>query len=376
MKNSFIITLILGSAFVFQACSDDDFPVPPASTVPMFTYSIDNEEFAPATVAFTNASIVPGNVGEATYYWNFGNGESSTEASPSYVYAEAGAYDVHLVVTTTVSLEIREITKTIVVKDPNASGVPIYFTNGTEVYQGLINTQQPIFIPLNGIAAQSAYGMALDTVNSKIYISDLDAGKILKADLDGSNLEDFRTGLDSPIGMTIDYEENKIYWTTGSGIQNADMASEDINQKADFVTGQANDPEGVAINAATRKLYWVNYNGGLWSKNLDGTGEKLIIPDVEGGSILVINDRIYYDEYVASGDIRLKSAALDGTGVSTLAVGIGRVIYGIAYDASEEKIYWGDRGTDTMMRADLNGSNAEAWYVATADTRGIIIGNK
>ena len=376
MKKRFIIPLIsIGLIFV-HSCGDDDFPVPPASTVPDFEYVIDNDEFAPATVTFTNISIVPENVGTVSYSWNFGDGESSTEANPSHLYEEPGAYSVNLVVTTSVSLEIRETTKVIVIKDPNATGLPIYYTDGAQVYESLINTQAPIFTQVPNIAAQSSYGMVMDTLNLKLYISDFSANKIYRSDLDGNNFVDFRTGLDQPNGLTIDYEENKIYWDTSSGIQRADIDNTDVNQKEDFVTGQANDPDGLDIDLINRKLYWINYNGGVWSKNLDGTGQQVLLPTVEGGSIKVIGNRIYYDEYVGSGDIRLKSANLDGTGVSTIAVGIGRVVYGIAYDAENQKIYWGDRSTDIMMRANLDGSSPEAFYNAGGDPRGIVIGKQ
>lgn len=374
MKNSVIITLMLTIGVGFQSCSDDDFPVPPASTVPSFTYNISNDEFAPATVSFSNTSIVPETVGTATYYWNFGDGESSSEANPTYVYDQAGVYVVNLVVTTSQSLEIKKSSQTIVIKDPNATGTPIYYTDGAQLYQGLINTQAPIFTPVSGVAAQSSYGMVMDTLNLKLYISDYDADKIYRANLDGGNFEDFRTGLDSPNGMAIDYQENQIYFDTSSGIQRADLDVTDLSQREDFVTGQANDPDGLGIDLQNRKLYWINYNGGVWSKNLDGTGETEIIPAIEGASIIVVGNRIYYDEYVASGDIRLKSANLDGTGVTTIAVGITRVVYGLAYDANAQKLYWGDRNNDTMMRTNLDGTNAEVWYQATSDTRGIVIG--
>jgi PKD repeat protein len=374
MKNLIYIIAILLTVGMFQSCSDDDFTVPPASTVPEFAFVIDNDEFAPATVTFTNNSIVPGNVGTATYYWNFGDGESTSEENPTYLYTESGAYTVNLVVTTSESLEINEITKTVVIKDPNATGVPIYFTDGAQVYQGLINTQAPIFTTVNGVVAQSSYGMVIDNVNSKLYISDYGADKIYRSNLDGSNFEDFRTGVDQPNGMTIDYEENQIYWDTSSGIQRGNIDDSDVSQVEDFVTGQSNDPDGLSIDLVNRKLYWVNYNGGVWVKNLDGTGESELIPVIEGGSILVIGDRIFYDEYVASGDVRLKSADLDGTNISTIAVNIGRVVYGIGYDANENKIYWGDRSTDVMMRANLDGSSPEAWFTHSADTRGIVIG--
>ncbi|MBK5213452.1 MAG: DUF5050 domain-containing protein [Flavobacteriaceae bacterium] len=375
MKNIIIAILFIGFGSIFQSCSDDGFPVPPASTVPQFTYTIDNNEFAPAMVIFTNTSIVPATVGEARFYWNFGNGDSSVEENPTYTYTEPGAYQVKLVVTTSISLEVKETTKTVVIKDPNAVGIPIYYTDGSAVYQGLINNQTAIFAPLSGITLQASYEMVLDTLTNKLYISDLDTGKIYRANTDGSEFEDFRIGLDSPIGMAIDYSGNKLYWSTSNSIQRTDLSSTDVNAKEDFATGQVNDPEGVSIHFASGKIFWGNYDGGIWSKNLDGTNETLILPDVESGSIIVINDRIYYDEYVASGDIRIKSAALDGTNVTTIATGIGRVVYGIGYDASENKIYWGDRSTDAMMRANLDGSNTELYYQATSDTRGIVIGN-
>lgn len=371
------ISILIGLVFcVVQSCGDDDFPVPPASTVPQFTYTIDNEELAPATVTFINTSIVPDTVGTASYSWNFGDGSSSTEASPSHLYENPGAYVVNLVVQTSVSLEIRQTSKTIVIKDPNATGIPIYYTDGSQVYQGLINTQAPIFTQVNGITAQSSYGMVMDTVNMKLYISDYGANKIYRCNLDGSNFEDFRIGIDQPNGMSIDYQENKLYWDTSTGIQRGDIGNTDVNQKEDFVTAQPNDPDGLDIDLVNRKLYWVNYNGGVWSKNLDGTGQVVLLPTVEGGSMKVIGDRIYFDEYNGSGDIRLKSANLDGTGVSTIAVGIGRVVYGIGYDSENQKIYWGDRATDVMMRANLDGSSPEVFYTASGDTRGIVIVNQ
>jgi len=374
MKNLIYIVALLLTVGMFQSCSDDDYPVPPASTVPEYSYTIDNDEFAPATVTFTNNSIVPETVGSVTYYWNFGDGQSTSEENPTHLYTEPGAYNVNLVVATSESLEINEITKTIVIRDPSATGVPIYFTDGAQVYEGLINSQAPIFTPLSGVAAQSSYGMVMDKVNHKLYISDYGADKIYRSNLDGSDFEEFRVGVDSPNGMAIDYQDNQLYWDTSSGIQRGNIDDSDVNQVEDFVTGQTNDPDGLSIDLVNRKLYWINYNGGVWVKNLDGTGEAELIPAIEGGSILVVGDKIFYDEYVASGDIRLKSANLDGTGISTLAVNIGRVVYGIGYDANDNKIYWGDRATDVIMRANLDGSSPEAWFTHSADTRGIVIG--
>lgn len=370
-----VIACILLAAFWAQSCSDDSFPVPPASTVPKFSYTVDNEGLAPATVTFKNESIVPERAGEVTYYWNFDDGSNSKEISPSHLFANPGVYNVNLVVVTSKSLEINEVTVPIVITDPNASGTPIFFIDGTNVYSALINTQAPIFVSLNVPGIMSSYGMTLDTVNSKIYITDFDAEKIYRTDYDGSNLVTFRSNIGRPDAAAIDYEDNLLYWDTDDGIRRADLAVSDESQFEDFVTGQANDPEGVSIDPVNRTIYWNTYDGGVWIKNLDGTGESEIIPGTGGGgAILVVGDRVYYDDYEGSGDIRLKYCNLDGSGITTVATDISRVVYGLAYDPKGEKIYWGDRTPGTIMRSNKDGSGAEPWSVkAGSSPRGIVL---
>ena len=58
--------LLAISIILLHGCKEDDFPVPPASTVPDFTYVIDHDAVAPATVTFTNTSTGTGN----TYSWS------------------------------------------------------------------------------------------------------------------------------------------------------------------------------------------------------------------------------------------------------------------------------------------------------------------
>src|SRR5690606_17842353 len=101
MKNKSLIIFLVAVGLVWlQGCGEEDYPVPPASTVPKFSVSIDNNEFAPATVSFTNESIVPERAGNVTYLWNFGDGTSSQETSPVHLYETPGVYEVKLVVLT------------------------------------------------------------------------------------------------------------------------------------------------------------------------------------------------------------------------------------------------------------------------------------
>lgn len=369
-----ILPLLLVLLFI-QGCRKDDFPVPPASTVARFTYVIDNEGIAPATVTFNNTSIIPAIAGSALYLWNFGDNTTSTEVSPAHLYTEPGVYNVKLVVITTASDEIKETQQTIIIKDPNASGVPMYYTNGSQVFTGLVNNAPPVMEQLP-VVIQGSYGMCIDTVGGHLYITDIDAGAIIRTNLDGSNQTVFRSGLEAPNGLSIDYSDRKIYWDNSSGIQRADMTIEDVSQMEDFVTGQSNDPDGVAVDVANRKVYWINYNGGLWSKNIDGTGEKELDPIPEGGSIIVVGDKVFFDFYNGSGDIHIKSVDLDGANAATLVTGISRVVYGLAYESSENKIYFGDRNLGAIKRCNPDGSDVEVWFQqAGSSPRGISFGN-
>ena len=124
-------------------------------------------------------------------------------------------------------------------------------------------------------------------------------------------------------------------------------------------------------------MYWINYSGGIGAINLDGTGQVEISATAEGGSIIVVGDRIYYDEWIASGDIRIKSADLDGSNESTVATGLARVVYALAFDPTEQKLYWGDRSSYIIYRANLDGSETESWFFRDGvQARGLIFGKK
>jgi hypothetical protein len=172
-----------------------------------------------------------------------------------------------------------------------------------------------------------------------------------------------------------------IYWDTDDGIRRADMNSSVLTQMEDFVTDQGDeDPEGVSIDPVTGFVFWNTYNAGVWKKHINGSGLQEIIPDFDGagtggggGSSVIVGSRLFYDVYLASGNIHIKSANLDGSGVATVATGISRPVFALAHDAVNNKIYWGDRTPQIIKRANLDGTGAESWYTGKS-VRGLVIG--
>ncbi|MBO4689259.1 MAG: PKD domain-containing protein [Paludibacteraceae bacterium] len=82
MKKSFLFAAVIAVvAMVATSCDKVPNPVD-------FKYSVDDETL---TVTFTNATK-----GADVYAWDFGDGQTSTEANPVHQYAEAKAYTVKL----------------------------------------------------------------------------------------------------------------------------------------------------------------------------------------------------------------------------------------------------------------------------------------
>lgn len=91
---------LAGVAFLLlQSCDDEEISVPTPSTQAAFTATFETTTDADTgeihyVVTFENHSI-----NAVSYYWDFGNGNTSEEENPVTVYTQGGAYDVTLTVT-------------------------------------------------------------------------------------------------------------------------------------------------------------------------------------------------------------------------------------------------------------------------------------
>ena len=104
------------------------------------------------------------------------------------------------------------------------------------------------------------WGIALDVSGGKMYWADWITGKIQRANLDGSNVENLITrGLDSPSGIALDIAGGKMYWThtasnsapeafTKGKIQRANLDGSDVE---DLITGLGK-PDGIALGTPTQ----------------------------------------------------------------------------------------------------------------------------
>jgi len=123
--------------------------------------------------------------------------------------------------------------------------------------------------------------IALDLTENKIYWTEstLADFMIQRADLDGSNVELLVTGLVNPSGIALDVNAGRMYWTDrGTGkIQRANLDGSGVQ---DLVTAGAVEPVRIALDVPASKIYWTEASPAdfmISRANLDGSNAELLI---------------------------------------------------------------------------------------------------
>ena len=119
-----ILSVMFLASLVVVSCKKDE-PDEPASVVASFQYEVSDANWA--EVMFTNYSQ-----NATTYAWDFGDGNSSTEQSPTHTYDTEGTYEV--VLTATGAGGSASKSETIIITDPNTAGQFLSGTSGKTWY--------------------------------------------------------------------------------------------------------------------------------------------------------------------------------------------------------------------------------------------------
>jgi PKD repeat protein len=365
-----LLTALIGMA----GCKKNNYnfdDLPP--TVKSF-FSIGNTELKmDEPIQFKNESE-----NAETYSWDFGDETKSTESNPIKTYNKAGTYTVKLKVVGAGGT--GNYSRDLTIIDPNASTGnerELYFIEyGSKLIRRLSLVPGSAAETIVNMTGREAHGMAYDSINKKIYYCDFqtaNAGKILRMDVDGTNIIELLSGLSAPYGIAINLAEGKMYIADGPNVSRANL--DGSNYEKAFINIPGGLLRAIGFNRKTGILYFYEVDKEImYSAKSDGSGVGKIIEGAYGYGLYIdeINQKIYYDDRRQTGIMR---ANLDGSGkvkISPTVTG-NRGGSGITVDHSTGKVYWAETNNGFIKRANLDGTEVETVLSGVNGPRGMFI---
>lgn len=145
-------------------------------------------------------------------------------------------------------------------------------------------------------------GLAIDWYTDKIYWADGDLNRIEVATLNGRYQKLlFWTDLDQPRAIALVPSQKLIIWTDwgeSPKIERASMDGDKASRKV-LVTERIFWPNGLTVDIENNLIYWVDGNlHFLDVMNLDGTGRRTILKDLHYPySITYINKKLFWSDW-------------------------------------------------------------------------------
>ncbi len=220
-----------------------------------------------------------------------------------------------------------------VVHTAAAKRPPMLWVDNGAIY-ALVDTDVQRFAPTVDNALSLAIGG--DTVYWTEKTGD-SAGTINSAHLDGTGIKELKAIMAVPMGITVDTTANLLYWTNSRGrIQSLNA---DGSGRVENVLQNLTSP--LDIGLAGGNVYWTHSNGGIGFASLKGQKQVRNISNGAdaAGSLVIGGGKVYWTEETGENGGRIKSANLNGSGITDVA-SIFAVPIGIGLDSSRGKLFW------------------------------------
>jgi len=229
-------------------------------------------------------------------------------------------------------------------------------------------------------------GIEVDLVGGKMYWTDMglggaadksvavNDGRILRADLDGSNIETLVTvgKTSTPKQIALDIGGGKVYWS-----DRGDVGDQRVNPKImrcnldgsgveTLVSSDLLSPVGIALDTAAGKIYFTDrYGNDIKRANLDGTDVEVVVRGTEYPVDLALDleHRVMYWTARTTGCVYrtgMDGTEMDGAGLAPILTGLHTPI-GIALDLDGGRLFVAEPNpaeSSGIRIADLDGSHA------------------
>jgi len=239
-------------------------------------------------------------------------------------------------------------------------------------------------VPLQNRITTAGAPNDVEVFAGHIYWTEDNTRSLLRADLDGSNIQRLFTGpqgplVDHPVGLAIDRLDGRIYWATiqTNLIRVADL---DGSDPSTLPLPEGATPYALAIDTSSRDLFWTSaFDKRIYRMNLDTQVSQLIVTDVPslpslfGLAVDPTLQKVYWTN--REGPV-VRRANYDGSSVETLVTGTpGAIFRDIEIDVANRAMLWvDDRQADAFIRrANLDGSNVQTLGMTQSQSGGLAL---
>jgi DNA-binding beta-propeller fold protein YncE len=238
-----------------------------------------------------------------------------------------------------------------------------------------------------GNEIESPEGMAYDTVTNRLFVANQAgaSGQILAINLDGTGAAPFTAPgapIDTPEGVAVDPTSRTIYW------ENNGATDAIVWAKLDGSAGGVLSTAGVtlagpccriALDPVAGRVYFVNFPAAKGkiayvNTNNSGGGELSLVgstfePGGEGLSVDSTAGRVYF--LAGNNEVGFANTNGSGGGDVPTAGAPFQTPWGLAFDPSIGRLYWGNEGnvmerTNAFGFVGTNGAGAGGITIATA----------
>jgi hypothetical protein len=177
------------------------------------------------------------------------------------------------------------------------------------------------------------------------------------SDRDGANAQTILNNVANAMSLTADPSRGKLYWADRSwGIRRANL---DGTEQELVVAIENMSDTHIAIDPNHGKLFWLRETQQtIFSSNLDGSGTATILTGVAnsmGLQVDPLHDRLYW----ADRSWGIRSANLDGSGQKLIIPIENMSETNVALDAESDSLFFLRQTQQTIYKSDLIGNNIE-----------------
>uniref|UniRef100_A0A8C1BYI4 Nidogen 2 n=1 Tax=Cyprinus carpio carpio TaxID=630221 RepID=A0A8C1BYI4_CYPCA len=162
------------------------------------------------------------------------------------------------------------------------------------------------------------------------------------------------------VGIDYDCRERKVYWSDLAGRTISRASLEPGSEPEIIINTALTSPEGLAIDAARRRLFWVDSTSDkIETANLDGSDRRVLFDtDLVNPRAIVVDSRtgtLYWTDWNREAP-KIESSSVDGQNRRVLVQdGIG-LPNALTYDSTTRQVCWADAGTKRLECISPNGT--------------------